>query len=184
MTVADPTPEFSVGITLDSLGEDVREIDLEADRQQRAALAARFGLVSLDSFRAHLTLVWLKTGKVLSVTGRISADVTQNCVVTLDPFPATVAEEVDIVFARNSADTADIVDPDDVEPLEGETLDLGEIVAEELSLALDPYPRHPNIDPAALELGPGASLMTEEEAEKGPKRANPFEILAELKPKK
>ncbi|CAN0580475.1 unnamed protein product, partial [Laminaria digitata] len=36
---------------------------------------------------------------------------------------------------------------------------------------------------AALELGPGASFVTEDEALKAPKRDNPFEILAELKPK-
>lgn len=183
MTPADQAPEFTTEITIDSIGEDPREIDLEANQEERSALARRFGLVSLDSFEAHLVLVWLKPGWILSVSGRISASVTQACVVTLDPVPAVVTEEVDIVFARESAHTDGIVDPEDVEPLEGETLDVGEIAAEELSLALDPYPRHPDIDPAALELGPGASLVTEEDAAAAPKKANPFDILADLKPK-
>lgn len=183
MTAIDTTPEFSVEIKLESIGEDPREIDLEAKQEEKFALAQRFGLVSVDSFEAHLTLTWLKTGRILSVTGQISAAVTQSCVVTLDPVPATIAEEVDIVFARESADTGDVIDPNEVELLEGETLDLGEISAEELSLALDPYPRHRDIDPEALKLGPGASLVTEEAASEAPKRANPFEILAELKRK-
>lgn len=183
MTTPDFTPEFSVEINLDSVGDEPRQLDLEANQEQKAALARRFGLVSIDSFGAHLTLTWLKPGRILSVNGRISAAVTQSCVVSLNPVPATVTEEVEIVFARNSADTGDIIDPNEVEPLEGETLDLGEVVSEELSLALDPYPRHPDIDPAALKLGPGASLVTEEEASAAPKKANPFGILAELKPK-
>lgn len=183
MTTVNTAPEFSVEINLDSIGEDPREFDLEADREQKAALARRFGLVSIDSLEAHLTATWLKTGRILSISGRVSATVTQSCVITLDPVPATVAEDIDIVFARDSADTADIIDPSEVEPLDGETLDLGEVAAEEMSLALDPYPRHPDIDPAALELGPGARLVSEEEASEAPKKANPFEILAELKPK-
>lgn len=183
MTQEAPKPEFSVEINLDSIGDTPREVALEANAEQKTALARRFGLLAIGSFSAHVALTWLKPGRVLSLTGRFSADVTQSCVVTLDPVPAEVAEDIDIIFARNAADVADNIDPNEVEPLEGETLDLGEIVAEELSLGLDPYPRHPDIDPAALDLGPGATLLAENEAEKGPKRENPFEILAELKPK-
>lgn len=38
------------------------------------------------------------------------------------------------------------VERDEPEPLEGTILDLGEIVAEELALSLDPYPRGPLAD--------------------------------------
>ena len=183
MTTENPTPEFSFQIKLDAISDEPREFTLEAKPEEKTALARRFGVVSIDSLEAQLTATWLKPGRILSISGRISAGVTQACVVTLESVPATVNEEIEVIFARNSTDTAGIVDPDEVEPLDGETLDLGELVAEELSLALDPYPRHPDIDPAAFELGPGASLVTEEEASKAPKRANPFEILAELKPK-
>lgn len=184
MTTTDPAPEFSVEIDLESINDEPREVDLSASQEEKTALARRFGLLALDMLEAHLVLCWLKPGWILSVSGRISAEVTQSCVVSLDPVPAVISEEVDIVFARDSAKMDGIVDPEDVEMLEGETLDIGEIVAEELSLALDPYPRHPNLDPAALELGPGASLVTEEEASAAPKRPNPFDVLAELKPKK
>ena len=183
MTTENPTPEFSFQIKLDAISDEPREFTLEAKPEEKTALACRFGVVSIDSLEAQLTATWLKPGRIMSISGRISAGVTQACVVTLEFVPATVNEVIEVVFARNSVDTAGIVNPDEVEPLDGETLDLGELVAEELSLALDPYPRHPDIDLAAIELGPGASLVTEEEASKAPKRANPFEILAELKPK-
>jgi uncharacterized metal-binding protein YceD (DUF177 family) len=183
MTEADTKPEFSVGVKLDSINDEPREYRLKADTDEKSALARRFGLISIDAFEAHLTLTWLKARRLLSVKGQISASVTQACVVTLEPVAATVAEDVEIVFARNPGDTGDLFDPDEVEPLEGETLDIGELAAEELALALDPYPRHPDVDPSALELGPGVSLVSEDEASKAPKRENPFGILAQLKPK-
>ena len=43
------------------------------------------------------------------------------------------------------------------EPVVGGKLDLGEILAQELSLALDPYPRSPEADRRLAELGAGVS---------------------------
>ena len=54
----------------------------------------------------------------------------------------------------------------------GEHLELGEAIAEQLSLALDPYPRVP-----------GATLELDDDAEAAPEatRPNPFAKLAGLK---
>ena len=180
-------PEFSVVVALDSIGEDDRSIDLSANEYERAALTRRFGLVSIDSFSAHVALSWLKPGKVISVKGRISAHVTQSCVITLDPVPAQIDEEIDLVFSQNPERTADIIDPNEAETLDGEEIDIGEIVSEELSLSLNPYPRRADIDPGSVELGPGARLLSEEAAQEDAretvKKNNPFEALAALKPK-
>ena len=183
MIEMEPAPEFSVEINLESVGDELREISLEADGDERAALSRRFGLISVDSLTAKLSLKWLKLGSILSVSGQMAADVQQSCVVTLDPVTSTVTEDVKIVFARASVDTTDIIDPNEVEPLDGETLDLGEMVAAEMSLALDPYPRGSHVDLEALKLGSGASLVTEEEISSTEKSANPFQVLAELQSK-
>ena len=63
---------------------------------------------------------------------------------------------------------------DEVEPLEGDVLDLGEVASEELFLALDPYPRLP--DAALTDFVP--------EAEVGEESKHPFAALAALKRKK
>ena len=180
-------PEFSVKVSLDSIGDEPREYEIKASEDERAALSTRFGLVSIGEFSAKLVLSWLKPGKVLSVRGRISATVTQSCVISLDPVPADVDEEFDVVFSRYPDETADVIDPHEAELLEGEEVDIGEIVSEELSLSLNPYPRRPDIDPASVNLGPGARLLSEEaadqDARKSAKKDNPFEVLAALKPK-
>jgi uncharacterized metal-binding protein YceD (DUF177 family) len=176
-------PEFSIVVAFDDIGEEPREFDLSAGDDERSGLAKRFGLVSIASLEAKLVLVWLKPNNVLSVKGRFSGQVTQSCVVTLDPVAADVGNKINVVFARDVAESADLVDPNDAEPLDGEMIDIGELVAEELSLSLDPYPRRHDVDPAAIDLGPGARLMTEEVAEKSVEKNNPFEVLAGLKPK-
>ncbi len=181
---SDIAPEFSVTVALDDLPDEGARYALCADEAARAGLAARFGLVSLDRLEAEVSLSWVRRDEVLSLSGRLSADVVQNCVVTLEPVRSTVEEEIDLCFARDIDSAAEVVDPDSAEPLDSDILDIGEVVAEELSLALDPYPRAPGVDPKALRLGPGATYLTEEEAGSGEQPGNrPFEVLAGLRPK-
>ncbi len=188
MTSAETiVPELSVVVLLDSIGEEPRHVEISADGEERAALSRRFGLVAIEEFKASLVLSWLRPRKVLSVKGRISAKVTQSCVVTLDPVAAEVDEEIDVVFSKYPDQTADIIDPNEAETLGEEEIDIGEVASEELLLSLDPYPRRADIDPSSLELGPGARLMSEEaateDARKTAKKNNPFDVLAALKPK-
>ena len=91
------------------------------------------------------------------VTGRLEADVVQSCVVTFEPVPAKIEAEFDRLFSRDVPEEAlDEVEIDAEaelpEPLVDGRLDLGEILAEELSLALDPYPRSPEADLRLAEL--------------------------------
>ena len=69
----------------------------------------------------------------------------------------TVDAEFDRLFSRDAAAATEgevEIDPEAEvpEPLVGGRLDLGEILAEELSLALDPYPRSPEADRLLAEL--------------------------------
>ncbi|MEK9644673.1 MAG: DUF177 domain-containing protein [Alphaproteobacteria bacterium] len=178
-----PAVEFSHVVDLEDLPEEGTEIALSADSDERAALAARFGLLSIDRMEARLSLTWLEPEEVLSMTGELTAAVVQTCVVSLEPVPAEISASIDVVFARDTDRSSEFVAPEEAEPLEGETLDVGEFVAEELSLCLDPYPRHPDLDPSSVELGPGASLSTEEESAAESRKNSPFQVLADLKSK-
>ena len=180
---AEIEPEFSRPFDLEELDGTPRIIDLTANEEECALLAKRFDQQSVGRLSANLVLVWLEAGEVLAVSGRFQAEVLQTCVISLEPVSAELDEKINLVFARDIEKSADIVDPEDAEPFDGDVVDLGELVAEEFSLALDPYPRRPGINLGSIDLGPGASLISEEEAQKGPERANPFEILAALKPK-
>jgi hypothetical protein len=68
-------------------------------------------------------------------------------------------------------DEGELVDPDAPDPPEllvGNTLDVGEAIAEHLALALEPYPRAP---------GAEFQILAEAEPVEAEKRPNPFAIL-------
>lgn len=119
---------------------------IEATAAERAALARRFGLLALDRFVAEVRLEPFGRGVRLEAT--LDADVVQECVVTLEPVASRVRERFTLVYGEAPAGTED--DDTVVEPLEGDTIDIGEAVAQQLSLALDPYPRAPGaaLDPS------------------------------------
>lgn len=176
-------PEFSRPLDLEELPETGGLFELSATPEECAALAKRFDLVSLDRLEAKLTVAWIRVGEAVAVSGRLEAEVVQSCVVTLEPVRNAIEEDLDLIFASDVA-SADDFDADEVEPLGPEGLDLGELLSEELSLALDPYPRAPDIDPDKINLGPGAELSQEgSKAAENKGRNNPFEVLAGLKPK-
>jgi len=171
-------PEFSRPVPLDEIrGKTIRR-SIEATEAERQRLADRFGLSVIDALTATLSLEALDKGRLVVAKGAFDADVTQTCVVTLEPLPRNLSESFEIRLAvePNSDETAiAIVDPtleDEPEPLESDSVDLGELVAQHLSLALDPYPR-----------ADGAELDTEVQATGNPASDGPFAELAQLKPK-
>jgi uncharacterized metal-binding protein YceD (DUF177 family) len=163
------TPEFSRVVGVNTLPRGGRTIAIEADEAERAGLARRFDLLALDALQARLTLTPGR-GDTVVVTGTLTAAVVQRCVVTLDPVPAAVEDEIEAVFAAAAGrDESEIeVDPlaAEVEPLADGRIDLGELAAQHLSLALDPYPRAPD-----------APEPTAEPPKGEPETRRPFAVL-------
>lgn len=137
-------PEFSRELEIARIPSGGRDFAIVADAAERAALADRFDLVAITDLRASGRAAWLPGGEVLVLEGRLEAEVTQRCVQTLEPVTARVSVPLRRSFVTKSTGTeAVVVDPeaDEPEPLPAGRLDLGEIAAEELLLALDPYPK-------------------------------------------
>ena len=162
------TPEFSRHLPLARLPDDGREERLKANPAECAALARRFGIPAVNRLEAVVRLQ-PETGGGVSVRGRLSAEVVQECVVTLEPVTQTVEEEVVLRILGPEEEPSDDPEAPDEIAAEGDSVDLGEAIAEQLSLALDPYPR-----------APGAALPGEEEGgEAAP--TGPFAALAAFK---
>ena len=156
------TPEFSRPERIDAIGERARTVAIEAGEGERAALAERFGLVSVESLAAELTLRREAGG--IAARGRVTAEVIQACVVTDAPVPARIDEHVALLFVPEGGDSDEEIELSaedlDVVPYAGGAIDLGEAAAETMALALDPFPRAPDAE-AALR---AAGVLTEEEA--------------------
>jgi uncharacterized metal-binding protein YceD (DUF177 family) len=168
------TVEFARPQRVDTIGGEPRTVEIDADAQERAALAKRFDLIGIERLTGRFTIRRDAAGIVAE--GRVAAAVTQACSITGDPLPATVDEPVALRFVPEDdagQDEVELGDNDiDVIPYDGGAIDLGEVAAETMALALDPFPRGPNAEAALKEAG----VLSEEQA-------GPFGALAALKDK-
>src|SRR6185437_8510044 len=104
--------EFARPIELSRLNHGEQRFAINANASERAALAARFGLVSLDK---------------------------------LEPVRNRVAESFAVLYGEGGEAREVTLDgeAETIEPIVGGVIDIGEAVAQQLSLALNPFPHAP-----------------------------------------
>jgi uncharacterized metal-binding protein YceD (DUF177 family) len=174
--------EFSRILALDPRRGAIR-IDVAADPKECAALAERFGLQSIETLSAS-GHVRQRPGQRWHLSATLQARVVQTCVVTLEAVAQGVEDRIVLDFAAaQPKDEPDLdLSAEDAEPLpEDGRIDVGEIVAQHLYLALDPFPRAPGAAwPAgaaeAAQDSPAAPPGREGPAEE--RRPSPFAALA------
>jgi uncharacterized metal-binding protein YceD (DUF177 family) len=176
----DPELELSRQVRLDRVPPAGVTLDIEAGEGERSALTGRFGVISVPELKAHVTVRTEGAG-LWRVDGRLQALVVQACGVTLDPVEQRIDEPFSLRFSTEAEevdrDTGElVVGADAPEPLHGDTLDLGDIVADQLGLSIDPFPRKPGAEladilpaapTAAAEEGPFAALAALKQGRKG-----------------
>lgn len=161
------------------LGNAGDEVVITADADQRAAIARWAGIVALGSFEAKITISKLSPNR-FGLDYRLTADVVQSCVVTLDP----VESRMDHSFTRelrfigpvrhkqvdDDSGPELVLDSEEEGPEEIESLhyDLAGPLLEEFVLSLEPYPRRP-----------GVEFSPKTEAQERPE--SPFAVLKGLK---
>lgn len=170
-------PIFDAIVRIDKLPAGGRSIAVDAGEAERQAIAEAMNILSVERFVANLTVVPLRGG--LRAQGHLEAAVTQASVVSFEPVPETISEEVDRVFlpAAKAGPTpapggevfVDLEDDDFPDHIDGPEVDLSALLLETLALALDPYPRR---DGESLE---GLGLTVDEQPD------GPFAQLARLK---
>lgn len=158
------TAELHCLIPLDRIGVHGLEVVVEGSTAERAALAVRMGIPAVQSLVCRFRVTRNGTDR-FAVSGHLSAQVVQTCVISLDDFSAEIDEHFRVSFVPAGEETDDIDPEDPVDEIgyRDRVLDLGEAAAEQLGLALDPYPRRP-----------GATLP-EHDAQPAP--AHPFDVL-------
>jgi uncharacterized metal-binding protein YceD (DUF177 family) len=158
------TAELHCLIPLDRIGAQGLEVVVEANAAERAGLARRMGIPDVQSLVCRFRVTPTGADRFAAI-GHLSAQVVQTCVISLDDFSAAIDEHFRLRFvpAGEETDTIDPEDPVDEIGYQDGVLDVGEAAAEQLGLALDPYPRRP-----------GATLP-EHDAEPPP--PHPFDAL-------
>src|SRR5580704_13529539 len=92
-----PAP-WQIPVAIEDVAETGQHFDLVADNDVRAAVARVVGLRDLPRLQANFD-VTRHGADGLHVSGRVSATVGQNCVVTLEPLGNEVEEDIDLLFA-------------------------------------------------------------------------------------
>jgi uncharacterized metal-binding protein YceD (DUF177 family) len=157
-----------------------RDMVLTPTPAERAAISSWLGTEALESLTATIRIS-RKGENRYSYTANFEADVVQACVVTLEPVRAHLSGEYERLFqvlprsSRRRPEAAappsveiSVADEDGPEMLDNPIIDLAAPLLEELSLALDPYPRAPGVsfEPPAEEVEPAD---------------NPFAVLEQLR---
>ena len=97
MKHADTSSPVSFKANVGRLPHKGLPVVIDADAAQRAALAQEHELLSVENYRAELLVApWKRNG--VKVSGRVEADITQACIVTLEPVAAHIDEEVEALF--------------------------------------------------------------------------------------
>ncbi|MCW2275988.1 DUF177 domain-containing protein [Rhodoblastus acidophilus] len=180
----DHAPPFSRTVAVESVGEAGSNVRFSATPAECERLAQLDELVALRDLTVEAQLT--RRGREgLFARGRVTAVVTQTCVVTLDLFETQVDEPFEIAFApeaeakaayeRAMAELEAATDkarllaeqPDPPDPIIDGRIDLGALACEFLALGLDPYPRKP-----------GAAFEGHAEEDEP---ASPFAALSKMK---
>lgn len=170
-------PEFSRPMPVDRVSATGLDEIIEASGEERDALARRFDVPAIHAFTARFTAMpWRRGG--IELRGHIEAEVERVSVVSLEPFHTEVREDVVRYFQAENAPghkptvlSVESLEDEEPDVISGGSIDLGEIAAESLALALDPYPRKP---------GEVFSFDEADEPEQAG-RDSPFGVLSRLK---
>lgn len=107
---------------------------LEASEKELKVLEERFDVEKIHYLKVRLTIY---PNDIIRITGKIEALTRRQCVISLDNFDEKMNEEFEVLYADNPpSDTDEIIDV-----IDKGRIHLGEIVAEQYGLALNPFPK-------------------------------------------
>lgn len=153
----------------------------KATDEERVELARELDILSCESLAVTYEIKPRGAERYI-FSGTLEADVTQGCVVTLDPVPARLSEAFEIELGppaalapeggASAADELEVSSVPDVEPIEDGRIDVGTMIFGVLSAALPLYPRKSGVE----------FDWVDPKTEADPEVASPFAALAKLKP--
>ena len=162
--MSGPAAEFSRRVALSRIGATPLCLRIVANANECRGLARRFDLVVLDRLTAEVSLHRRNDGLIL-LEAAVEAEFEQACVVSLEPVRGAIARRFALLYGLPEAAPSEPESAEDdpvFEPLTGDAIDIGEAVAQEVSLALPEFPRDPEaqLDASAAEpeMGPLAGL--------------------------
>ena len=176
--------DFKQNIKVAELKSGSRTFELVMSDSDLAELAERFGLNAIRSLTAIVEIQDKGPRQGVLLKGKIKADLDQHCVVSNDPVPSNIDTDLYLRLVGpeelERLDEAEaFLDPeaDEYDALEGDEINLGEVVAQTVSMSLDQFPRKESAD---IKIKPNQDVTFNEELLE---KKNPFSALEKLRDK-
>ncbi len=187
-----PIIEWSHPLEAEKAGVEVMDLIISPPEAVLPALCERLGIERLEACKADIRLDREKGNLVIYVSGKVTARVHQKCVITLEPVISEISEDFEAWFSdpeqavslhkarqikeaeKYNVETPMMEEQEDPEPITDGKIDLGEVVTQFLSLAIDPYPHAPGAKGDESAAPKEISVIPEE-------RRNPFAALKDWK---
>ncbi len=183
--------EWSYAIPEEDIADKPVFLDIAASEDECAAVARRLGILGVDELKAECWVTREQGGRVIHVTGNLNAKIRQACVVTLEPVESEISESFEGWFAdpeqtvsfakarrereqvKSGQEVPILEEWEDPEPTQDGLVDIGELVVQNLALAMPQYPHKDGV----------THEITDEDlkTEKSDLRKNPFEGLKRWK---
>jgi uncharacterized metal-binding protein YceD (DUF177 family) len=190
-----PQSEWFYPFHVENVPSAGKTVKMKAEPQHLKDIARRMDVLAINSLEADLKLMLQNAGHILYITGNFKAEIIQECVVTLKPITSSVEDSFEAWYADHDkavsfnrakhqlkaleeGDEVQILEEqDDPEALIDGQVDLGEVVIQFLSLAVNPYTRDQSLDE-------GDAPLTKEILDKSSiLKPNPFAALKNWRPK-
>lgn len=175
---------LSIVLQNDEIQPEGRSYKIEATAAEMAELVKRFDIIGMSKLLAEVSVSADPQTKGFRLAGTIEADLVQRCIVTLGEVAEQVRDSFELLLVSpEQAEAFDeeelYADPDapDYDAFEGNELPLGEIVAQTVSVLMEPYPR---VEGAEVTDMNREGISVNEELEKRP---NPFAVLSQMRDK-
>jgi uncharacterized metal-binding protein YceD (DUF177 family) len=130
-------------ITLDVVVAGLKQAqsyELQASEKELEILAKRFDVEKIHYLKANLTVY---PNDIVRVVGKIKALTERQCVLSLESFDEKMTEDFEVLYAENGnipTDSDEIIDV-----IDKGRIHLGDVVAEQYGLALNPFPKKPGV---------------------------------------
>lgn len=124
---------------LGEIGPNGWQGDFVASSVQCAKIAERFEIPEIKDLKVHLRA--MLDGDLVRVSGHIFAKLKRVCVVSLESFDENLDTDFEVLFAEDVPLIKEGEMKDDIEPIDRGRLDIFEIVAEQVGLNMNPFPR-------------------------------------------
>ena len=164
--------------------KNAEEIQWRLDERQKNILTKRFKVVSIDVFCFRAEIGIGDFPRFFKLKGKIFAKIVQICVLSLEKMTSSIEKDIELNLIPDDINFSEELNGPDFEFYSGQKCDIGEIMAVELALSIDPYPRTvgaslKEVDPNLT--GINLSNLEEHQADKARNMKNPFLVLNNLK---